>query len=173
MNEDIAKAAETAMKMEQDSIAFYAEAAARSSNRLGRLMFESLVKDEQRHVEGLRHLLAAASPVAASLVPPRGRSFKSAVSTAFSQAMSEMDARVPSGADDLEAVRIAIDLEKAGYSFYRDAAAKAPAGAAKSVYTLLQHEEEEHLDVLQNTFDLLENSGDWFLWEEQGLLDGG
>jgi len=27
--------------------------------------------------------------------------------------------------------------------------------------------------LLQNTHSYLKDSGDWFLWEEKGLLDGG
>jgi hypothetical protein len=37
----------------------------------------------------------------------------------------------------------------------------------------LVEEEKEHLQLLQNTHSYLKNSGDWFLWEEKGLLDGG
>ncbi|HUS59653.1 MAG TPA: ferritin family protein [Planctomycetota bacterium] len=175
MNDETRNAADVAIKMEQDSIAFYGEAALKSSNTLGRLMFESLVNDELRHLECLRSLIRSvlADDSADSLFPPRGHSFKSTVSTAFSKARSEIDARVPADASDLKAISIAIDLEKEGYRFYARAASNAASEQARSVYAALQLEEQEHLTFLQNTYDYLENSGDWFLWEEQGLLDGG
>jgi len=172
---DMNRVAETAIKMEQDSIDFYTEAIARSSNGLGRSMFESLVNDEKRHLKGLQKLLknAGAPMPADKVLPPRKGTFKSAISTVFLKARQELIERVPSDADDVKALRIALDLEKEGFRFYREAAANAADPNVAGVYKTLQKEENEHIDFLQNTLSFLEDSGNWFLWEEQGLLDGG
>jgi len=172
---DMNKAVETAIKMEQDSIDFYAEAAAKSSNSLGRSMFESLVNDEKRHLKGLQLLLknAGAGISADRILPPRKGTFKSAISTVFNKARQQLTERVPSDADDVKVLRIALDLEREGYKFYREVAATAPDPNVASVYKTLQKEENEHIEFLQNTLSYLEDTGNWFLWEEQGLLDGG
>ncbi|HUW34343.1 MAG TPA: ferritin family protein [Planctomycetota bacterium] len=172
---DMQAAVETAIKMEQDSIDFYTDAAARSGNRLGRSMFESLVNDEKRHLKGLQTLLknAGAPPPANQTLPPRKGTFKSAISTVFLKARQELTERVPSDTDDVKALRIALDLEKEGYKFYGQAAANAANRNVTDVYKTLQKEENEHIEFLQNTLSFLEDTGNWFLWEEQGLLDGG
>ena len=183
--DDVQNLIDTAVKMEQDSIDFYGEAAAGTTNRLGRSMFESFVNDEKRHLKGLQTLLTAvmtanASPVEAGLrttagriLPPRKGTFKSKITTIFLKARQELSERVPSDADDVKALRIAIDLEREGCKFYGEAAAKATNTTVAEVYRILQNEEKEHLDFLQNTLSYLEDTGNWFLWEEQGLLDGG
>jgi len=175
MGNELWTAAETAAKMEQDSIDFYTGAAARCRNKLGRSMFESLVKDEQRHLDALRRLLKEAAPTldADSLLPGRGRTFKSQMTTVFSQARKAIGERVPADATDLQALEVAIDLEGQGWRFYDQAARTAPIPAARAVYARLRDEENEHLDFLRNAWQYLDNTGDWFLWEEQGLLDGG
>ena len=68
---------------------------------------------------------------------------------------------------------MALELERQGYIFYRDCAARAADSTTASLYKALQHEENEHIDFLQNTIDYLEDTGNWLLWEERGLLDGG
>jgi rubrerythrin len=175
MTDEMREAVETALKLEYDSIDFYRDAAQRTDSRLGKSMFESLVKDEQRHVRALQYLMKEAAPRAPveEVFPSRGRTFKSAISTVFSEARKDIGKRIPSDADDLHALTTAMDLEKGGHRFYGEAARKARDETVRSVYLRLQQEEDEHFTFLQNTYQYMESSGDWFLWEEQGLLDGG
>ncbi len=175
MSDELQKAVETAVKMEEDSIDFYTDAAKKTGDKLGRSMFESLVKDEQRHLRALEHLLDAAAPSAPAetILPSRGHSFKSEISTVFAEARKGIGERVQADAGDLTALKVAIDLEKDGHRFYGESAAQTDNETVKNVYLALQREEGEHLNFLQNTFEYLEDSRDWFLWEEQGLLDGG
>ena len=175
MSDEMREAVETAVKMELDSIDFYTDAAKRTSNKLGRLLFESLVKDEQRHLQGLRRLLEDVdlSESPEEILPARGRTFQSEIATVFSQARKDIGERIRSDADDLAALDIAMDLEKKGYRYYGQAAEKARDEMVKIIYRILQREENEHFEFLQNTYRYLDRTGDWFLWEEQGLLDGG
>ena len=175
MQGDMRRAIDTAIRMEQDSIDFYTEAAASASNRLGRSMFESFVSDEKRHLNGLQTLLKNAKPdlPIEKILPARRGTFKAKITTIFLKARQELADRVPSDADDVKALRIALDLEREGCKFYGEAAAKATDTTVAEVYVVLQGEEKEHLDFLQNTLSYLEDTGNWFLWEEQGLLDGG
>jgi rubrerythrin len=175
VSDEMRKAAETAFKMEQDSIDFYTEAAKKTTNKLGRAMFESLVKDEKRHLQALGRLMKEVAPsmAAEEILPGRGGTFKSKLSTVFSEARREIDERIPAGADDLEALTLAMDLETKGHRFYTETAAKAENNTVRDVYLMLRREELEHFSFLQNTYQYLDNSGDWLLWEEQGILDGG
>ena len=52
-------------------------------------------------------------------------------------------------------------------------AAKATADADKNLYTRLAAEERQHVDILQSTLTYLNDTGHWFLWDEQAVLDGG
>jgi len=172
---EMKKAAETALKLELDSIDFYTKAAEKVGNELGRSIFQSLIKDEERHVVAVRKLLEEAAPGVAvdEILPARGKTFKSDISTVFSEARKHIDERIAADADDLQALSTAMELERDGYRFYGEAAGNAEDETVEAVYRRLQGEESEHFEFLQNTYQYLENSGDWLLWEEQGLLDGG
>jgi rubrerythrin len=50
-------AVETAIKMETDAIAFYNEAANKTSHAFGREMFRGFIKDETRHIKMLLYFL--------------------------------------------------------------------------------------------------------------------
>ncbi|NQT20747.1 MAG: ferritin family protein [Planctomycetes bacterium] len=175
MSDEMRRAIETAFKMEQDSVDFYGEAAKKTTHALGRSMFESLVKDEQRHLQALGRLIRENVPSvsAEEILPMRGGTFKSEISTVFSQAREEIDERIPADADDLQALSLAMDLETKGHRFYGETAAKAENKAVRDVFLMLRREELEHFTFLQNAYQYLDKSGDWFLWEEQGILDGG
>jgi len=172
---EMKKAAETAVKLELDSIDFYTDAAAKAGNELGRSVFESLIKDEQRHLAAVKTLLENSIPhgTVEEVLPSRGKTFKSGISTVFSEARKHLDERIPADADDLQALSTAMELERDGFRFYGEAAANAENETVRTIYHRLQDEENEHFEFLQNAHQYLENSGDWFLWEEQGLLDGG
>jgi len=175
MAKDAQNAVDAAVKMEQDSIDFYNKAAGTTRNRLGKSMFESFVKDEKRHLDALQRVVAGVAPSlkVEKILASRKNSFKAGVATVFENARRELVDRVPSDADDVKALGIAIELERTGFKFYADAAAKAGNELQRKLYAALQNEENEHLDFLQNTLDYLEDTGNWFLWEEHGLLDGG
>lgn len=175
MSDEMRKAAETAFKMEQDSIGFYTEAAEKTTNKLGRAMFESLVKDEERHLQALGRLMKEVAPSVPveEVLPGRGGTFKSKISTVFSEAREEIDERIPAGTDDLEALTLAMEFETKGHRFYAETAAKAENETVRGVYLMLRREELEHFSFLQNAYQYLDRSGDWLLWEEQGILDGG
>ncbi|GAG57428.1 unnamed protein product, partial [marine sediment metagenome] len=75
--------------------------------------------------------------------------------------------------DELEALKIGIDMELESIKFYQTALEKSKDNHQKAFLRRLVEEEKEHHQLLQNTHSYLKNSGDWFLWEEKGLLDGG
>jgi rubrerythrin len=76
-------------------------------------------------------------------------------------------------ADELEALRIGLDMEKRSYEFYAQGARDAAGKDESRLCELLALEEGEHYKMLQNTYEYLEDRDHWFLWTEQGLLDGG
>lgn len=64
-------------------------------------------------------------------------------------------------------------VEDESVNFYEDCLKKIADKRAKLLLERLVMEEREHYRILQNTCSFLEDSGEWFLWEEKGILDGG
>jgi len=81
--------------------------------------------------------------------------------------------RIAANSDELEALKIGMDMESKSVEFYQGALEKTQDSHQKAFFNRLIDEEKEHYELLQNTRSYLKDSGEWFLWEEKALLDGG
>lgn len=163
----LSKALETAIKMETDAMKFYREAAGRTSHALGKRLFESFVVDEMRHIKMLQNIMNDMD-VEVKFVHP-----KEDIKTVFSELKDKMMQRVSATTDDRDAVKVALDFEKEGYDFYKRSALEATEGKEKKLFEILTVEEDRHYKLLENTHRFLEDTGEWFMWEEHGMLEGG
>lgn len=161
---------ETAVKMEIDGITFYREAAEKTPNPLGKRMFLSLSRDEERHLDVLKRML---EDLHFSAIETYFQgSPKERVKTIFKQARGELAKQVAAEPGELEVLKMGLSIEDKSVTFYQKALSNAE-GPLRSLLERLVREEREHYAILENTYAVLESSKDWYLWEEKGLLDGG
>lgn len=160
-------AVEIAIRMETDAIAFYNEAAARVKNIAGQKLFLAIVEEEKRHLELLTDLFKGIN------VSLKDQSMLLDIKTVFEKFKDEMMERVEATADELNAFKIAMDMEREGVAFYKKAVAEAATSDEKLLFERLIEEEEKHYAVFSNTYTFINDTGNWFLWEERGMLDGG
>lgn len=163
----LSKAVETAIKMETDAMKFYRDASARTSHALGKRLFESFVVDELKHLKMLQDIMNDLD-VEVKFVHP-----KEDIKTVFSELKEHMMQRISATTGEKEAVKVALDFEKEGYNFYKKAALEATEEKEKKLFEVLTIEEERHYKLLENTDRFLDNTGEWFMWEEHGILEGG
>ena len=162
----IKDAVETAIKMETDAIAFYGEAARKTSHPFGKEMFSGFIKDEKRHLSMLQDLFKGLAPEIVHIRP------KDTIKTVFTMHKDEMMQRVKVLDDEMEAINIAIRFEKEGYDFYKDCAAKADSPMEKELFEKLVLEENDHCSILLETQKFLENTGQSYMYEERGIVEG-
>jgi len=162
----VSKAVETAVKMETDAMKFYHEASQKTSHPFAKRMFEGFIKDEARHLKMLNEILKGLDLKIETVRPKRE------IKTVFSEVKEQMMSRISASTDEMEAVKVALDFEAKGYEFYQKAAAEATDEKEKKLLSVLADEEQEHYSILQNTYSFLKDTGDWFMWEEQGILEG-
>ena len=162
----LSKAIETAVKMETDAMKFYHEAAQRTSHPFAKRMFEGFIRDESRHLKMLNDILGGLDLKIVKVHP------KSEIKTVFSELKDQMLKRISASTDEMEAVKVALDFEEKGYGFYKTALSEAADEIEKKLFSVLADEEQEHYTILQNTYSFLKDTGDWFMWEEQGILEG-
>ncbi len=162
----IQDAIETAIRMETDAINFYREATGKTSHPAGKRMFESFVKDETRHLRYLEDILKGLD------IDPRIECTGD-VKTIFSDLKDQMMERISATADEREAIKLALDMEKKGYDFYKAAAERADDPKVKRLFEVLTTEEQRHYELLDNTHSFLEDTGNWFMWEEMSIVEGG
>lgn len=157
---------QTAIKMETDSIAFYQEAAEKTGHPFAREMFNGFVKDEKRHLLILQNIFKGVDFEAEFIRP------KESIKTVFSMLKDRMMERVKAASSEIDALKIALAFEKEGYDFYLKAAGQATDQKEKDVLNRLAIEENDHYTILNETCDFLTNTGNWFMYEERGILEG-
>jgi rubrerythrin len=162
----ISDAVETAIKMETEAIAFYEDAAGRTHHPFGREMFKGFVRDEKRHLAILQRLFKGME-INGEFVRP-----KDSIRTVFSSLRDQMMERAEVIQSELDALKIAMTMEKEGFDFYRKAAANAPSDGEKDLFERLVIEETDHYNILNETYEFLDNTGHWFMYEERGIIEG-
>lgn len=159
-------AVEIAMKMETDAIEFYREAAERTSHTVGKKMFLSVAEDEKRHLKMLGDILKGLDIKAADASPMKN------LKSVFESHKDEMMKRAEATGDDLEAFKIAMEMEKEGLEFYQKTAGQTKDPKEKALFERLSKEEEEHYRAFSNTHFFLKDTGSWFMWEEHSIVEG-
>jgi rubrerythrin len=159
-------ALELAMKMEKDAIAFYTEAARKTTSPAGKKMFQTITEDEKQHLEMVSLIIKGLNITRKDTSPMKN------VKTVFESMKDEVMKKVAATSDDLEAFKIAMNMEQEGLGFYKKTLAGSKKEPERALLELLIKEEQQHFDIFSNTYQFLSDSGNWFLWEERGIVEG-
>jgi rubrerythrin len=160
-------AIELAIRMETDAINFYREASERTKHPVGKKMFLSVTEDEKRHLEMLSQIFKDINIQVEELNPMKN------IKTIFESMKDDMMKRVEATKDELDAFKIAMQMEKEGVEFYKKAESEAQTEKERSLFKRLVKEEQQHYDIFANTYFFLSDTGSWFMWEEHSIVDGG
>jgi rubrerythrin len=160
-------AIEIAIKMEKDAIDFYTKAAEKTSHPTGKKMFESVTEDEKRHLRLLSQIFKEIDISMDDISPMRN------IQTIFQSMKDAMMQRVLATQDELEAFKIAMQMEQEGVAFYKKVEAEAGRPKEKALFERLIREEQQHYDIFSNTYNFMKDTGNWFMWEEHSIVDGG
>ncbi|MBI5050506.1 MAG: ferritin family protein [Nitrospirae bacterium] len=158
---------EIAVKMETDAIKFYKEASEKIQHPVGKKMFLAITADEKRHLEAL------SQTVKGIVITKKDVNAMKNIKTVFEAMKDAMMQRVEATNDELEAFKIAMQMEKEGIEFYKKAVRTVQTGEEKSLFEWLIKEEEQHYGIFANTYFFLSDAGSWFMWEERSIIDGG
>ncbi|HSB51346.1 MAG TPA: ferritin family protein [Dissulfurispiraceae bacterium] len=157
---------EIAAKMEADAIKFYREGAEKTRNPVGKKMFLSIAEDEKGHLQMLRSALEVCDLKITEAHPIK------TVRTIFEEMKDSMMQRVEATTDELEAFRIAMEMEKEGIEFYRAALAETQSEKEKCLFERLIQEEEEHFKIFSETYEFMTDTGNWYMWDEHSIVEG-
>lgn len=161
------KVLQGALRTEKIGREFYLRAAEMTADQNGKRLFRFIAQEEMGHLRILQNEIETvtrtetwavlenaraglASPVASSLFPEE------------EQKVREIVGRRKG---DLDALDLALDLERRGYGLYREEAEKARNLTARAVYMYLAGEEDRHFSIFQKTRQYLAENGAW-LWDE-------
>lgn len=159
-------ALDVAKRMETDAIRFYSDAAKKSSCAVGKKMFETIVEDEKRHLDMIGQIAQGMNLVPQDMTPMKR------VQTAFEKMKDQMLKRAAACKDDLDALKIAMEMEKEGEAYYQKSLAAAKTDKERALFSRLIEEERQHYAIFSNTHEHLADTGNWFMWEERGIVEG-
>jgi rubrerythrin len=165
-------ALEVALTNEMREREFYLKHARRSKNALGRRMFQQIGDDELEHYQRLKDLhqkWEKQQRWPESLPLKVGNTI---VKDILAEFVKKVDEKSPSDADDLEAVRTAIDFEAKGAKFYADLRNSVTNPREKEFFDLMARIENEHYLSLKDTEEYLTDPASWYRKMEHHTLDG-
>ncbi len=159
-------AIEIAIKMEKDAIDFYTKAAGKTKHPVGKKMFLSITEDEKRHLQMLSQIFKEVDIKIQEVSPMKN------IKSIFESMKDSMMNRIEATNDELEAFKIAMQMEKEGIEFYKHAEAEAQKEKEKALFERLIKEEEQHYAIFANTYSFMSDTGNWFMWEEHSIVEG-
>jgi rubrerythrin len=157
---------ETAIKMKTDTVKFYEEAAERCDHPAGKRMFLTILEDEKQHLESLKQAVNDMKINVKKLSPIEN------IKTSLETVKDQMRTQTACSLDDMEAFKIAMDMEKECVDFYKKEAEEAPSEEERNLFKRLAEEEEEHFRVFSNTHSYLSDTGNWFMWDDHSIVEG-
>jgi rubrerythrin len=156
-----------AAKTERDGIKFYADAAVSASNQLVKKMFESFVREEERHLQFIEAIMAKRK------VEISHSALMAEVKTIFTTAPKSLQGKVQATDNDLKALDFGLQIERKSYDFYTDWKAKTESPEVRALCDTLAEEENRHFHLFTQMKEYLDRTGDWYMVEEGWIFDGG
>lgn len=161
------KSVELALKMETDAIKFYTEAAEKVSHPVGKKMFLSIAEDEKNHIKMIEEVLKGLELTYIEANPVK------TMKTIFEEMKDNLMERIQAQTDDLEAFKIAMEMEKEGVEFYKKVFNEVNTEKEKKLFERLIYEEEQHYKIFSETYNFMKDTGNWFMWKEFSIVEGG
>jgi len=166
-------ALEVALNNEMREREFYLKNAKRTKNLLGKKMFQQIGDDELEHYERLKqlHQKWAKQEKWPETVPLKVK--ETVVKDILLEFVKKVDETTKGDANDLEAVRTAIDFEAKGAKFYAEIRDSVTNPKEKEFFDLLSKMENEHYLSLKDTEEYFVDPVSWYRKAEHHTLDGG
>jgi len=164
-------ALEVALNNEMREREFYLKHAKRTKNLLGKKMFQQIGDDELEHYERLKqlHQKWAKQEKWPETVPLKVKD--TVVKDILAEFLKKAD-ETKGDADDLGAVRTAIDFEAKGAKFYAEIRDSVTPPKEKEFFDLLSKMENEHYLSLKDTEEYFIDPASWYRKAEHHTLDG-
>jgi len=165
-------ALQVALNNEMKEHEFYLKNAERTKNPLGKAMFKQIGGEELEHYERLKQIQAnwEKDKKWPETVPLKVK--ETAVRSVLKDAAQKAPKSAKGDADDMKALRVAIDFEGKGTEYYAKLRDEVSDQKEKAFFNLLANIEHEHYVSLKETEEFLTDPVSWFRKQERGGLDG-
>jgi rubrerythrin len=169
---DRQSALQVALDNEMKEHKFYLKSAEKTKNPVGKAMFQQIAGEELEHYERLKQLNEnwEKQKKWPDSVPLKVK--ETVVKKVLNEAARKAPKTVKGDADDLKAVRVAIEFEAKGTEYYAKLRDNVSDPKEKAFFNLLADIEHEHYVSLKETEEYLTDPVSWFRKKESSGLDG-
>jgi len=169
---DRLSALQVALDNEMKEHDFYLKNAERTKNPVGKAMFQQIAGEELEHYERLKQISEnwEKQKKWPDTVPLKVK--ETVVKKVLKEAAQKAPKTAKGDADDLKAVRVAIEFEAKGAEYYANLRDKVSDPKEKAFFNLLADIEHEHYVSLKETEEYLTDPVSWFRMKESSGLDG-
>jgi rubrerythrin len=166
------EALQAAIKFEEDGRTFFLTATEKTAEKFGKSTFLGLADAELDHINRIKAIYESLSKMGEWPDTPSLFSPKRPIKNVFEEAMEEIDQKVKPTTGEMEAVRLGIQYEEKGITFYREFSNSASHQLEKKFYTQLENEERGHMLVLKDVEAYYADPVHWFSEKEKSHWDG-
>lgn len=155
-----------ALKREEEGKAYYQTARDNSTNKLGKEMFTFLIQSEESHIQKIKQLYNSLEKEGKwpNIIPSRENTKEAKdVCAAFRSSFKE---NIQANSNDIQALRLALQIEDEGIKFYQCQAEATEDVFEKKFYLLLINEETDHWLSILDSIEYLEDPQGYFHQKE-------
>ena len=165
-------ALQVALNNEMKEHEFYMKNAERTRNPVGRAMFKQIGGEELEHYERLKQLHTnwEKDKKWPETVPLKVKD--TTIKDVLKDAAQKAPKATKGDADDLKAIRIAIEFEGKGAEYYAKLRDEVSDPKEKAFFNLLANIEHEHYVSLKDTEEFMTDPVSWFRKKERTGVDG-
>ena len=157
---NVQDAVKTAIQMEQDGYSFYKKAASQTSSDMGRTLFETLANDELLHLDVFQKLFE--NTISKNEWNELVKSSKKYANIPVFPKDLKTDTDINPDANELDALRIAMDSEKAAIEYYAKIQDEIQETEIKDIIDEIINQEKNHYQLLEEEFNHINKTGFWF-----------
>jgi rubrerythrin len=162
-----------ALNNEMSEREFYLKHAQRTGNPVGKAMFNLIADDELEHYRRLKalHEKWVKNDTWPETVPLTVK--QTNLKTVLNEVIRSVDKMPDADADDLDAIRTAVEFESKGIELYTRLSTASQDPREKAFFAMLAGMEREHFLSLKDAEEYLKDPSSWFTRKERHGLDGG
>src|SRR3989338_8450483 len=153
-----------ALKLEEAGREFYLNEAAKMHSEAAKRMFLSIADEELKHIERINKIFAGINngkDIKESgwdkIKIERGR-----LGEIFKSEIKESSKSSPDKAEQ-KSIKTAMENETRGYNFYDKTARETNDAGVRLFFETLMKEENAHFKILQDTYEYLFDTADWYV----------
>jgi rubrerythrin len=169
--EKIQEALGIAIEMEKNGYDLYIKSAQKTSNKLGKTTLEAIAAKELDHIKAIEQFAENNFGKAIESVNPKSKT--DYVRSVMDKLGKSLNENITKDSDLEKAYKVAMELEKYSYDFYKKLDNGSTNPQAKKFFEFLMGEENTHYELLSETLEYLNNPKDWYREQEKWIVEGG